>query len=50
VLGRRGHLVERAVDAVADAELVLERLEMDVGCLVLDRLLEDDVDELDDGD
>ncbi len=45
---RRGHLVERAVHAVADFELVLERLEMDVARPVLDRLIEDQVDETDD--
>jgi hypothetical protein len=30
VLGGRGHFVERAVHAVADAEFVLEGLEVDV--------------------
>ncbi len=47
-VGRRHHLVEHAVDAVAHLELVLERLEVDVGGLVLDGLHEDEVEELDD--
>ena len=48
VLRRRGHLVERAVDAQADAELVLEGLEVDVRSLGLDTFLQDEVDEADD--
>ena len=44
VLGRRHHLVQHAVDAVAHLELVLERLEVDVRGLVLDRLQEHQVD------
>ena len=46
---RRHHLVEDAVDAVAHLELVLERLEVDVRGLVLDRLQEHEVDQLADG-
>ena len=48
VLGRRRHLVERAVHAVADLELGLERLEMNVAGAVLDRLEQDQVHEADD--
>ncbi len=43
VLWRGDHLVEHAVDAVADLELVLERLEVDVGGLVLDGLQQHEV-------
>ena len=46
---RRRHFVERAVDAIPDFELGFEGLEMDVAGAVLDGLLEDQVDELDDG-
>ena len=49
VPGRRGHLVERAVHAVADLEFVLERLEMDVAGPVLDGLVEDQIHVADDG-
>ena len=45
---RRRHFVERAVDAVANFELVLERLEVNVARAVLDRLEQDQVDEADD--
>ncbi len=48
VLRRRDHLVEDAVDAVAHLELVLERLEVDVGGLVLDRLEQHEVEQPDD--
>jgi hypothetical protein len=43
---RRHHLVQHAVDAVAHLELVLERLEVDVRGLVLDRLQQHEVDQL----
>ena len=47
---RRGrHFVESAIDAVADLEFVLKRLEMDVARPVLNRLIENQVDEFDDG-
>ena len=46
---RRLHLVERAVHAVADLEVLLERLDVDVGRAVHDALVEDHVHELDDG-
>src|SRR5262249_135125 len=43
---RRGLLVvEQAVDAVADAQGVVEGLDVDVRRLVLDRLLDEEVDE-----
>ena len=42
---RRDHLVQNPVDAVAHLELVLERLEMDVRGLVLDRLEQHEVDQ-----
>ena len=48
VARRRRHFVERAVHPVADFELVLERLEVDVARAVLDRLIQDQVDEADD--
>ena len=48
VLGRRHHLVEDAVDAVAHLELVLEGLEVDIGGLVLDGLEQDEVEQADD--
>ena len=49
-VGRRGHhFVEHAVDAVSHLEFALEGLEVNVGGLVLDRLKENEVDELADG-
>ena len=45
---RRLELEQHAVDAVADLEVVLERLEVDVRRLVADRLVEDVVQQLDD--
>ena len=45
---RRRHLVKRAVHAVADLELRLERLEVDVTRAVLDRLREHEVHVADD--
>jgi len=48
VLGRWRQFGERAIDATADLEFVLERLEMNVGRLVADRLREHQVDEADD--
>ena len=47
-LRRRVHLAERAIDAVADAELLLHRLDVDIGRLHLDRRRDDHVGELDD--
>ncbi len=47
--GRGHHFVEHAVDAVAHLEFAFERLEVNVGSLVLDGLEEDEVDELADG-
>ena len=47
-LRRHGRLVEHAVHAVADAEVVLHRFEMDVRRTLLDRFADDLVDELDD--
>ena len=46
-LGRRRHFVERAVDTVAYSELVFERLEVNVGRLVADSLLQNQVYEPD---
>ena len=45
---RRRHFVKRAIDAVANFEFVLERLEMDVARPVLDRLIQDQIDEAND--
>ena len=45
---RRRHFVKRAVDAVADFELSLERLEMNVARPVLDRLIKNQIDEAND--
>ena len=46
---RRAHdLVQHAVDAEPDPQVVLGRLEVDVGGAVLDRLGDEQVDELDD--
>ena len=50
MLGRRGHLIEGTVDAVADLELVFEGFEVDVRSAVLHRLHEDEIDELHHGD
>ncbi len=47
-LRRHGGLMEDAVNAIADAQLVLLRLEMDVSGAVLEGLPNDLVDELDD--
>ena len=47
-LRRHRRLVQDAVDAVADAQLVLRRLEMNVRRAVLEGLPDDLVDELDD--
>ena len=46
VRGRRHHLVQHAVDAVAHLEFALERLEVDVRGLVLDGLQQHEVDQL----
>ena len=46
---RRLHLVERAVHAVADLEVLLERLDVNIGRTVHHALVEDHVHELDDG-
>jgi hypothetical protein len=48
-LGRRRHFVEGTVNPVANLELVLERLEVDVARLVADGLPHDQIDEADDG-
>ncbi len=45
---RRSHFVKRAVDPVTDFELGLEGLEMDVARPVLDRLVENEIDEAND--
>ena len=45
VLGRRRHFVKRAVHAVADLELVFERLEVDVRRAVLHGLVQHEVHE-----
>ena len=45
---RLHHLVEHAVDAVADAEVLLVGLDVDVGGALLDGVEQDEVDELDD--
>ncbi len=48
-LERRLHdLLQRAVDAVPDPQLVLEALEVDVGCAATYCVTQDPVDELDD--
>ena len=49
VRGRRHHFVQHAVDAIAHLEFILERLEVNVGCLVLDGLQQHEVDQLADG-
>ena len=46
--GDRGGLLEHAVDAVADAHVLVVGLEVDVGGAALDGLRDDLVDELDD--
>ncbi len=45
---RHGDLVQDAVDAVADAQIVLERLDVDVRRPLVDRFANDLVDEFDD--
>src|SRR5262249_54181979 len=45
---RRLDVVQHAVDAVADLELVLERLDVDVGGTLLDGPVDDEVDHADD--
>ena len=45
---RRHHLVEHAVDAVAHAELLLERLDVDIARPLVHRVRDERVDELDD--
>ena len=47
-LGRAHDLVQHAVDAEPDPQVVLGRLDVDVGRAVLDRLGDEQVDELDD--
>ena len=47
ILRRLRHFVQRAVHAVADAEFVFERFEVDVGGFVADRLLHHHFHELD---
>ena len=46
--GRRRHFVERTIDAVADLELVLKRLEVDVRSLVADGLANHEIYKPDD--
>ncbi len=48
VRGHRRGLLEHAVDAVADAQLLLVGLEVDVGAAAVDGLLDDPLDHLDD--
>ena len=43
---RRHHFVQHAVDAITHLEFILERLEVNVRCLVLDRLQQHQVDQL----
>ena len=45
---RRRHFVKRAIDAVTNLEFVFERLEMDVARAILDRLVQDQIDEAND--
>ena len=47
-LCRHGYFLQDAVDAVADAQLVLEGFQMDVGGAQVDRVFQDLVDETDD--
>jgi hypothetical protein len=42
--GRGRHLIEGTIDTVADTEFLLEGFEVDVGCLFLDSLVEDEID------
>ena len=44
LLGCRRHLLQHAVDAEADADIALARLDVDVRCVVRDRLVEQQVD------
>ena len=46
---RRLHRVQRSVHTVADLEILLERLDVDVGSAIHDTLIENQVHELDDG-
>ncbi len=46
MLGGTGTSWQHAVDAVADAQVVLQRLDVDVGGALLERLAEDLVDEV----
>jgi hypothetical protein len=41
--------MQHAVDTVSNAELVFARLDVNVGCLVLDALADQQVDESNDG-
>ncbi len=43
------HFVEGSIHAIADFEILFERLEVDVRSLFLDRLIENEVDVADDG-
>ena len=45
---RRGHFVKRAVDAITNFEFVFERLEVNVTGPVLDRLVQNQIDETND--
>src|SRR5207248_10969448 len=42
------HFVERAIDAIADLELIFEWLEMNVARAVLDRLVKNEIDKAND--
>ena len=44
-LRRHGHLVQDAVDAVADAQIVFQRLDVDIRGALVDRFADDLVDE-----
>ena len=47
-LGQVHHFLEQAVEAVADEDAFLHRLDVDVARLALDRALHDEIDEVDD--
>ncbi len=48
-LRRHGHFVQHAVDAVADAQVVLQRLDVNIGRAFVERRAHDLVDEADHG-
>ena len=47
MLGRRGHFIERPINAITDAELGFERFKVNVAGTILDRLRHQAVDQLD---